>query len=372
MKKVLFFIYQLVGGGAEKVMVDIVNHMDRSKYEITVMTVVDCTKDRYLLKEGIKYKYIFKDVFKADRIFFKLMKSATPQFLYSLFIKEKYDIEFSWLEGIPSKILSGNTNLETKKLAIIHADCENIAWPSGRYKNFRQEEDSYNNFDQLLFVSENTRANFLKKFNIDKAKTLVLHNPFDIHDISVKSKEKVEDYIKEKEEFLFVSVGRLEKVKGFDRLIKAFKEVRVGFPNIKLLIVGEGHERKNLIKQIEELNLESNVYLMGYRENPYKYINLCNFYICSSISEGLSSSVIEAMIINKPIITTDCGGMNEILLGNLCGLIMPNTTEGIIDGMHEILEANESRLLQMKVEQEERTKDFTFEKYFRELEKSFI
>ncbi|MEI4829866.1 glycosyltransferase [Bacillus sp. FJAT-53711] len=368
MKKVLFLIYQLVGGGAEKVMVDIVNHMDKTQYDITVMTVIDCTKDKHLLHDEIKYRYIFKDFLKCDRLFFKLMKSATPQFLHSLFIKEKYDIEISALEGIPSKIISGNNSMETKKISIIHADSENIAWPSGRYKNFKQEEDSYNSFDKLIFVSKNTKKNFVNKFNIDENKTVVIHNPFDINHIIKKSQEEVTDY-KQEEGFLFISVGRLEKVKGFNRLIEAFNEVYKTYPKIKLLIIGEGSEKDNLSKQIREFKLENNIELLGYRENPYKYINLCDSYICSSLSEGLSSSVIEAMIINKPIVTTDCGGMDEILLDNKCGLIASNNINGIIYGMKEILKNDNSLLMKMKIEQKRRIKEFSFEKYFSELEK---
>ncbi|WHY96091.1 glycosyltransferase [Peribacillus simplex] len=369
MKKVLFLIYQLVGGGAEKVMVDIVNHMDKSKYDITVMTVIDCSKDKHILTNGIKYNYIFKNFLKSDRLFFKLMKSSTPEVLYSMFIKEKFDVEISFLEGIPSKIISGNNDRETKKIAIIHADCEDIAWPSGRYRDLKQEEDSYDRFDKLLFVSKSTQKSFLNKFKIAESKTVLIHNPFDIDYIIKKSQEEVTDHTRG-EGFLFVSVGRLEKVKGFDRLIEAFKEIYFDFPDSKLLIIGEGSERENLSKQIKEFKLEKNIELLGYRENPYKYINLCDSYICSSISEGLSSSVIEAMIINKLIITTDCGGMREILLDNKCGLIVQNTTEGITEGIKKVLKTNNISLLEsMKKEQKKRVSEFSFEKYFRELEK---
>ncbi|WP_391202993.1 glycosyltransferase [Psychrobacillus sp. L4] len=368
MKKVLFLIYQLRGGGAEKVLVDIVNHMDKKKYDITVMTVVDCSKDKHLLQEDIKYKYIFKGYLKYDRLFFKLMKSATPKFLYSLFIKEKYDIEISAIEGIPSKIISGCNNITSKKIAVIHADCESIAWPSGRYKNFKQEEASYRSFDKLIFVSTNTQKKFLNKYNIEKNKAIPIHNPFDINHIIKKSQEEITDY--KKEDYLFVSVGRLEKVKGYDRLIDAFCEVFKEYPQVRLLIVGDGTERNKLMKKINQMEMRNNILLLGYRENPYKYINLCDAYICSSRSEGLSSSVIEALVINKPIITTDCGGMTEILLNNRCGLIVPNNTISIIHGMKEILKNKNSLIKKMHIEQNKRMSEFSFEKYFEKLEKS--
>jgi glycosyltransferase involved in cell wall biosynthesis len=363
MKKVLFLIYQLVGGGAEKVMVDIVNHMDKSKYDITVMTVIDCTKDKHILTNGIKYKYIFKDFLKFDRLFFKLMKSATPQFLHSLFIKEKYDVEIAALEGIPSKIISGCKYPDTKKIAIIHADASNIAWPSNRYKDFNQEYESYKSFDSLIFVSRNTQRKFLEKFKVDSRKTFVVYNPFDMDYIKNKSAELVDDY-KKTCSILFCAIGRLEKVKGFDRLIEAFNVVQKQYNDIGLIIVGEGKDRDLIRKLIDKYNLNNKISLLGYRTNPYKYLRMSDCYICSSRSEGLSSTVIEAMILGVPIIATDCGGMDELLEDYKNGIIVDNDVSGLINGMKKFLSnLNDFRSSSDQLESNNLHR-FSYDKYF--------
>lgn len=335
-KKVLFFIYQLIGGGAEKVMVDIVNHMDPTLYEVTVMTIIDCSSDAHILNSEVRYKSIFMGKYKEDRIFFKLFYMASPKLLHQLFIKDIYDIEIAALEGIPAKIISGCNFAETKKIAVIHADASKMAWPSKRYKDYYQELNSYKSFDSLLFVSKNTQIRFMDRFPIDPGKIITIYNPFDFTHIINSSLEQIDDY-KKTANYLFCAVGRLEKVKGFDRLIDAFYSVRENYPNISLLILGEGRDREDISQLITKYKLDKHITLLGYRTNPYKYIKMSDCYICSSYSEGLSSTVIEARILGVPVIATDCGGMDELLEDYQKGILVKNDTSGLITGMEQLL-----------------------------------
>ncbi|WP_299515157.1 glycosyltransferase [uncultured Rummeliibacillus sp.] len=361
-KKVLYLIYQLVGGGAEKILVDIVNHMDELLYDITVMTIVDCSRDAHVLNSNIKYKYIFNGKYKEDRLFFKFFNNAQPHFLHEKLIREKYDIEIAALEGIPAKIISGCKSSSTKKIAIIHADASNIAWPKKRYKNFNQEYESYNNFDKLIFVSNNTLNRFIEKFNIDLEKTVVMYNPFDIKNIKKKSKESLNDFHR-KQDILFCAIGRLEKVKGFDRLIEAFNVIQKKYKDIELLIIGEGDEKNKLAKMIANYDLTNRITLLGYRTNPYKYLKNSDCYICSSRSEGLSTTVIESMILDVPIISTDCGGMDDLLNSYSKSIICANNIEGLVRGLEEFLYFTETDLLNKEFIKVNLDK-FSFRNYF--------
>lgn len=368
-KKVLFLIYQLFSGGAEKVTVDIVNHMDQSLFDITVMTVVDCSKDaRNSLRKGIKYEYLFKGKYKEDRLFFKFFYMLSPDFLHKIFINQKYDVEVSALEGIPMKIISGNQDSNTKKLAIIHADASNIAWPSGRYKDIHQEIDSYNRFDHLIFVSRSTKKRFVDKYEVNQNKTLVLYNPFDFKYIKERALEHVEDFQKGSK-FLFCAIGRLEKVKGLDRLIEAFNEVHKNFKDIELIIIGDGKESNLLIQLISEFGLNEKIKLLGYSTNPYKYMSISDCYICSSYSEGLSSTVIEARILGVPIIATDCGGMDELLNDYAKGIVVKNDTEGIIQGMEYLIGAENQYKNISDSEEDSKLERFSYNNYFQHITK---
>ena len=116
MLRVLFMIPNLGHGGAEKVMVNLVNHMDKSKFSITVMTLYDEGVNRQFLADEINYKSCLHRSFPGIAHFFKIF---TPKQLYRYFVKEHYDVIISYLEGQTARIISGCDNTNTKKICLI-------------------------------------------------------------------------------------------------------------------------------------------------------------------------------------------------------------------------------------------------------------
>ena len=119
MKKVLFLIHDLGQGGAEKVLVNLVNNMDYTKFDITVMTLFDCGENRRFLNTSIKYKTWCKKMFPGNS---HLMKLLSPERLHSLIINEHYDIEIAYLEGPCARVISGCKDMETKLVSWIHIE----------------------------------------------------------------------------------------------------------------------------------------------------------------------------------------------------------------------------------------------------------
>ena len=113
MKKVLFFIPNLSVGGAEKVLVNLVNNMDSTKFDITVLTLFDGGVNKQFLKKEIRYRFCFRREFRGNSRVLKLLK---PETLYRIFIKEHYDIVVSYLEGPAARIIAGSPNKDTKKI----------------------------------------------------------------------------------------------------------------------------------------------------------------------------------------------------------------------------------------------------------------
>ena len=243
MKKVLFLIHTLGGGGAEKVLVDLVNNLNPQKYDITVMTIVDVGELRYKLNNNIKYKTTIKlrkssnnenknqenksgsllgkgNKIKniAAKLYAKIWKHMPTKFFYKLFIKEKYDIEISFLEGISAKVIAASNNPKSKKYAWIHVDLINQKKSEGVFKNKNVEKNVYLAFDKIVCVSNVVREQFIKKFDFDKEKVIVKYNAIDKATILNKSKEEC-DYDKDNS-FLICSVGRLNAQKAYDRLLK--------------------------------------------------------------------------------------------------------------------------------------------------------
>lgn len=119
MKKVLFLIHDMGQGGAEKVLVNLVNHMDHSKFDITVMTLFDSGENRQFLKKSIRYRTWCEKMIPGNS---HLMKMLSSERLHKLIVKERYDIEVAYLEGPCARVISGCNDPGVKKVAWIHIE----------------------------------------------------------------------------------------------------------------------------------------------------------------------------------------------------------------------------------------------------------
>ena len=362
MKRVLIAIHTLQMGGVEKIVINLLKNIDKEKFDVTLLSIVN---DGIYINEvkkipNIKYKYFFNSLFKKSRDntnspfnkitskimniiwkYYLFMIKYFPKYLYKKNIKEKYDIEISFLEGKVAKIIANSPNHDSKKMVWIHTDIENIC-RMNIFKSLQEEIDCYNKFDKIVCVSSDVKNHFIHKTGITE-NILIQTNPINSEEIIEKSKEKILENLK-KDGLVLCAVGRLAYEKGFDRLLKIHK--RLLSENIKntVWIVGEGGERKRLEKYISANNLENTVDLIGYTSNPYKYIKNADIFVCSSRIEGLSSVVIEATILEKPIVTTMCSGMTDILgEDSENAMIVSNNTDDLYLGIKKMITDNELR-----------------------------
>lgn len=124
------------------------------------------------------------------------------------------------------------------------------------------------------------------------------------------------------DEFIILCTGELNKNKNQATLIKAMKDVVEKHPEAKLLLAGNGPEHDNLVKLIEELNLDDNVALLGYRTDIQDYVNICDLVVSASHREGLPLNIMEAMICGKPVIASDNRGHRELIKDNVNGVLI--------------------------------------------------
>lgn len=127
--------------------------------------------------------------------------------------------------------------------------------------------------------------------------------------------------------------------------------------DVRLLLLGTGELEETLKKQVRDLRLEKNVEFLGYKKNPYKYVKNADLFVCSSLHEGFSTAVTEALIVGTPVVTTVCSGMEELLGQNEYGLIVDNDMEALYKGVKKVL--NNRRILEeLSVKAFERGKKF--------------
>ena len=180
--------------------------------------------------------------------------------------------------------------------------------------------------DRIICCSKEIEAIVQEKYGY--LQTATLYNPYDTEGITELSKEKVTDLPWEMEDEdrprILIGVGRDDPVKGFWHLIKAFYLVQKEIPQMRLIIMGDGsfEQAKSLVS---ELQLEQKVYFPGVRKNPYKYLAASEMFLLSSYTEGFPNVLVEAMILGRPLISTDCRtGPAEILDHGKYGILVPD------------------------------------------------
>lgn len=362
-KKILFFIFDLGGGGAEKVLVQLANALPADKYDITVQTIFNVGANVDGLKPHIHRKWLFSRQFHGMKY---IVRFFTPEFLHRMLIREHYDIEIAYLEGIPTRVVSGCKDPDTKKFAWVHIEMVNKSKFFNTYFTDSGAEDCYRKFDKIAFVSEVARSTFLEKTGWTYLKTAVVHNTLDIQQILASSDEPIAIGLNH-DVVNLCSVGRLVTQKGYPRLMRILGGLlKKGIDNWHFYLLGEGELRSEIEAEVEKGGLSGHVTLLGYDPNPYKYVSKMDYFVCSSFKEGYSTAVTESVIVGTPVITTDCSGMREIM-GDGVGIIVENTDEALRDALIKVL-ANPSLCEEFKRGAVARSAAFSTESTLREFE----
>ena len=372
MKKILIFVDSLNEGGVSKVLLDLLENINKEKYDITVMTLYNQGVYIDEVRKYVKYKYCFNipaandNSLKAKlyRKYWGGMLRLPESFMYRWFVKEKYDIEIAFMHGWSTKFISGSNNRTSKKIAWVHVDLVTWNRVDGIFKNLEHHKKAYSKFDEVLCVSQTVKKGVEKKYNVKNAR--VLYNPINREKILKLSNEEVDD-IKLSSKFKLISVGRLSEQKGYDRLLRIFKKLKNDGLDIELILVGNGNKYNELNEYIVENKLEKDVTLLGFRENPYKYVRASDLFICSSISEGFSLVIGEAMAIGVPIVSVDCPGPNEVLGFGKYGKLVNNNEEDLYNGIKEMIN-NRALYKKYKNKANERGKMFSINKFINKVE----
>jgi len=357
MTKILFLIHDLGAGGAEKVLVNLVNHMDSTKFDITVMALFGGGVNEQFLKPGIRYIKAFEHTIRGNRI---LMKLLTPEQLHRWLIKEHYDIEVSYLEGPSARIISGCTSKDTKKVSWIHVEQKSIESASRSFRSKAEAAECYNRFDKTICVSNTVRQDFLSLFTISNP-CEVLYNTVESAIILEKSRETAEE-IHPNNKIKLVTAGTLKPSKGYERLLRIVKRLKQDGAQPELYILGKGSLKDELEEYVAKNGLSDNVVFLGYRTNPYKYVANCDLYVCASFAEGFSTAATEALIVGTPVCTVEVSGMKEMLgENNEYGIVTDNDEQALYHGIKQLLD-NRELLQHYKKQAELRRASFCTEK----------
>lgn len=333
MKKRMLIVNDVaLGGGVEKLMLTLILEWE-SKYKIVVVTNQKDKKFHSVYPKSVK-NYQKKVLLTARRPFGHVMlwMSNIINWLQGLIFNHQ-DIVIAIKEGEPTKFASQLR--APQKYAWIHTDVESCHWSRVSYSSNAEELECLKRFDTIFCVSEKTMEG-VKRVIGDPGNMVVAYNPINVNDIRKKSKEAVApaktDLLK------FVSVGRLDYLKGYDMLVSACERLNKEGYFFEVWIIGDGPERKKLSETVPKLE-RRNITLLGEKSNPFPYMLQCNWFISPSRAEGFSLVSQEALVLEMPLMLTDCAGTSELIGSDgEYGIIMDKTVESIYYAMKRVLD----------------------------------
>lgn len=369
MIKVLFMIHDLGVGGAEKVLVNLLNHMDKTKFEVTLISLFGGGVNEQFLNKDIHYKSIFKKTFPGNS---RIMKLFTPKLLHRMFVKEEYDIEVSYLEGPSARIISGTSNTKAKLVSWIHVEQHTGKVAAKAFRSYRESVECYKRFHKTVCVSNYVREDYQSIYP-EIENIIVLYNTNETaHILNQKDKSIERKDLFKKDEINLCGVGKIVPVKGFDKLARIHKRLKDdGYP-VHTYVLGIGPEQKKIEMFLKEHKLEDSFTFLGYQTNPYKYVSKSDLFVCASVAEGFSTATTEALIVGTPVCTVDVSGMKEMLgANNEYGLVTSNNEEALYEGIKRLLQHPEL-LESYKEKAKERGKVFSTENTVKAVENMLI
>lgn len=307
----MFFTPSLNIGGIERVFITYANKLC-SKYDVTYV----CTH-----KNGNLTTLLDSKIF-----FHSLDKKRLRQ---SLFALTKYLIKES-----PDILITGGNIANCLCLFAIILSRRNIKLIMSHHNYFNVEQNNllskwliklfYNKANSIISVSHGI-TDFLIRQGINPHKICTIYNPIDIESIKIKS-TNISSHIIPTNNYI-VSIGRLNKVKNIILMIDAYMIFHQKHPDVKLVIVGDGEERDNIIKHIEAHQIQSHVLLVGSTDNPYPYIYNSKLVLSTSLSEALPTVFLESLALGKTIVSTPTLGAIDILKKEQYGYLSSSLTE---------------------------------------------
>lgn len=334
-KKILFLVDSLDNGGIEKAIVDLTDNLMDENYEIYIKTIYNEGIYISKLSKHIHYSTIIKKPnIWNKRIFYRMVKYLPKKLMYQLCINKNYDVEIAFHELLSTKILCGSSS-NAYKIAWIHTNIFATEKNYQMFNDYKQLVKGYNIFDKIICVSNNIKDSFNEVTKLYQ-KTATIYNPIDKSKILKLASIKC-DLKKDNNKFVIISIGRLEKVKGYHKLCEAINLLKDKYKNIELWLIGDGSERNNIEKYIKNNNLEGYIKLLGFKENPYNYLKQADVFISTSDIEGFSLVVAEALTLGLPVISTNTDGPKEILDNDKYGMLIEKNTEAIYNALSKVI-----------------------------------
>ena len=341
-KKILIIMHNLCGGGAEKVLVDILQNFDYSQYQVDL--ALNLNEGVYLpdIPKNVKTIALFNKL--TFYIGFGLLKFLNIHFVNKLIVKRKitdqYDAIISFMEGFPLVVHSYLTEQTHNNISWIHINLFAFHHSAqlSIYGN-KMEERCYRKMNQLVFVSNDSAKEFDNLFQLDVPK-VVIYNPIPRTAIIDQAEQPVPI---QKNKLVVGNVARFAEQKRLDRLMRVAKRFKDSNYDIEFWLIGEGKLKDSLLEQQKQLGLENYVKFLGFKKPAYPYMKQFDIFLLTSLTEGFPLVVCEAVCLGLPICATKTTGSIEILDSGEYGVLTEHDDDAIFDALKKLVDDKELR-----------------------------
>lgn len=365
-KKIFFAIPSFCVGGIEHQLLQQLKHFDKNKYQFHLVIFFDY-RDRPSYHKELPQEVTYTQLdfsgyfdFKNLRRLWRLLKSEQPDLVVTS------TFPANTLLRLFQPFFSYRTLPREHN---VYVDKKRWQWFIDRI---------FSRFSPQIIAVSKTVAEFSsRRSGIDLKKFTVVNNGVDVERLKAyrASNDHVGETIRRdlgiaSDERIILNVARLKKQKNHALLLRSFADFRAEFPEYKLVILGDGQERKNLEKLIHELKLEKSVFLLGFRTDVWNFYQTADFFALSSEREGFPNVVVEAMAFGLPVISTVVGGIDEILENGKNGFIAKNESD-FKSALRQVAMANKNEREAMRKECLKTAEHFDIRKIVKKYEMLF-
>ena len=299
MKKILIFVPNLQGGGAEKVAINLSNILAKDKCVVYLM---------YLRRNGLDFNYLNKNInfinLNKKRLLFSIFS------IINFLIKNKKNLNIISFLNAPNLLFCIVKFLFRLKDINLTITIHNSMSDSYKNSNLKGKIiifllKHFNSFaNKIICVSKYVKKDLINTWKLKNKNIYTIYNPA-INVEEINSLSRKENFFLKKYKLnnlrIILSVGRLTKQKNYQLLINAFYEVTKVIKDTVLIILGTGELKDSLIELVQNKGLKKKVIFMGFQKNPYNFIKYSDLIVLSSDWEGLPTILIESLFLKKKL-----------------------------------------------------------------------
>ncbi len=337
-------------GGTEILLVNLLNHLVGKKCNVTLLLPNPSEKNTLLerVSSNVLVKYLFsKELTGFKKKLYKNILIFYPQIYARLIGFKEYDYDeivcfkdgfysilfsklklpkYLWIQNHPFERNYSSNNLK-----------EWFSYTLNRFQINRMNR-SFDKYNEIICVSDSSKQSYIKLYHggTVNREIRVLYNALDLSSIALRAEEPIS--LNLPQGINFITVIRLSYEKTVDRIIYAADRLRAEGYNFNCLILGDGDEFGKLQRMILNYNLNDRIHMLGRIANPFPYMKKCDWFLCPSSRESFALTLLESTALGTPVITTECGGPEDVIERGKYGILTENSSEGVYLGMKKVLD----------------------------------